>query len=295
MIHSKLIQQVNDTVDEINSLTGYLKQVGCYHESEMFELRSSGCVGELLSLLTMEKNRLSNLMEKNFKSIFPTQIEAGMEFKSMSDKIERKICSCEVKSFDDSDLTVTHFISTQNRDRGGDSLDPDGMVIEGRPVVLMSHGFGSHGQEPIAKPIEIRVGEHHSLRGVIARTKFYDGSHLVPPDNTGRRLYEKCKGGYLVNWSIGWIPLKWTDRRGPSGESWRDVKRWLLLEYSPVGVGMNPEAMTFDDKQVFQSLQFKIMSTRRSSNRISDPDQIKQVVQDLVTQGVHEQFRKLRG
>jgi hypothetical protein len=292
---SKYIQPLLDKAKAYESQSTYL---GHSDLDRDFEIRFSQSIGESVSLLENQVNRRNHRMLNDVNTFFPVVLDRvthpHAEFKGMG-KIERKICSCEVKSFDDSDLTVTHFISTQSRDRGGDSLDPDGMVIEGRPVVLMSHGFSPlYGQEPIAKPVEIRVGTHRGTKGVICKTQFFDGSHLNPPDNTGRRLYEKCKGQYLVNWSIGWIPVRWHDRRGPHGESWRDVERWLLLEYSPVGVGMNPEAMTFDDKQAFQSLQFKIMPTGRSSNRVSDPDQIKKIVTETVGEMIHEQFRKLR-
>jgi hypothetical protein len=112
--------------------------------------------------------------------------------------------------------------------------------------VLLAHGFSNLGQEPIAKPLNLWPGNFKGSPGIMAKTQFYDGSHLTPPDNTGRRLYEKARNGFMPNWSIGWIPLKWEDGQGPHGERFRDVLEWELLEYSPVGVPMNPECVNTD-------------------------------------------------
>jgi hypothetical protein len=121
-----------------------------------------------------------------------------------------------------------------------------GMKIGGKVVVLMAHGFSELGQEPIAKPLKIWPDTFKGSPGICARTQFYDGSHLNPPDNTGRRLYEKAKNGFMPNWSIGWIPMKWDDLHGPKGEMYRDVSEWELLEYSPVGVPMNPDCQNVE-------------------------------------------------
>ncbi|MCJ7663079.1 MAG: hypothetical protein MUO24_02425 [Desulfobacterales bacterium] len=169
--------------------------------------------------------------------------------------MERKTFQAEVKEFDDANLIVTHFISTQHRDRGGDILYAGkndrgkGMVIEGRPVTLLLHGFNpTLGSEPIAKPLSIRVGQFKSEDGIEVKTKFYDGSHLVPPDNTGRRLYEKTKEGFAPNWSVGWNAITQefkTEQTGKNaGQQTRHVYEWMLYEYSPVGVSMNPYAQT---------------------------------------------------
>lgn len=160
------------------------------------------------------------------------------------EEMEHKTFSAEVKEFDDADLVVTHFISTERRDRGGDSMRASGMRIGGKVVVLLAHGFSNIGQEPIAKPLKLWADVFKGSPGICARTQFYDGSHLAPPDNTGRRLYEKARDGFMPNWSIGWIPLKWENVSGPRGESYRDVHEWELLEYSPVGVPMNPDCQT---------------------------------------------------
>jgi hypothetical protein len=301
---SKLIEPLVDKVKAIESQMTHLKMGGLYQESRDFEIRFSQCINEAVSLAENEANRLSNLMLTDMKTLFPVVLDRfhSIEHKSFDGQIQRKIFLSHVKQFDDEEMTVEHFISTEGRDRGGDRLLASGMKITGRPVVLLSHGFHpAYGQEPIAKPLWIRQGEHDGKKGIIAKTKFYDGSHLVPPDNTGRRLYEKAKSNFMPNWSIGWLPLKWKNLKGPQGEDFRDVSEWELLEYSPVGVPMNPDAQCLSHcgnclhKSWFgsegQKTAFKSLP---QSGKVSDPRLIKQIVTETVGEMIHAQFQKLR-
>lgn len=167
--------------------------------------------------------------------------------------IEHKIFGAEVKEFDEKDLTVTHFISTEKRDRGGDILYSDGMRIEGKPVVLFQHGFGESGMEPIAKAIWIKKGEFKNRKGIQAKTQFY-------PDDLGRRLWDKTTHGYMPNWSIGWRPLpgKSEMKTERDGSQIRHVYEWDLFEYSIVGVPMQSDAQT-TGKDAVGSIQFKVL------------------------------------
>lgn len=153
--------------------------------------------------------------------------------------IQRKVCDSEVKEYDEKDLTVVHFISTERRDRGGDVLLSDGMRVTGKPVVLLQHGWGVAGSEPIAKPVWIKKGEFKNRKGVQAKTQFY-------PDELGKRLWDKCAHGYIPNWSIGWLPLKEEFVTEKDGGRTRLVSEWELLEYSLVGVPMQPDAQNVD-------------------------------------------------
>jgi hypothetical protein len=162
-------------------------------------------------------------------------------------KVEKKSFIAEVKSFDDKSLTIDHFISTETQDSGGDIMRADGMKMRGKPVVLFQHGQDPQkGMEPIAKILGISVGTNSAgKKGLIAKTQYYDGSKLTPPDNTGERLYQKAKQGFMPNWSIGWAPIK----SSPTVNGGRDVTEWELHEYSQVAVGMNDEA-TCDIKSI---------------------------------------------
>lgn len=150
---------------------------------------------------------------------------------------------CEVKAFNDDDLTIDHFISTITEDRSGDEVDPEGMVLNGVPSVLKQHGMDPDvGSEPVARCLSLKVATNENgAKGILARTQYYDGSHLAPPDNTGRRLYEKAKNKFMPYWSIGFIPFVTEPKQGGG----RRIKRWECVEYSQVGVPDNAEAKGF--------------------------------------------------
>lgn len=162
----------------------------------------------------------------------------------------RKICDSEVKEFDEKDLSVVHFISSELPDRGGDILyagkndKGDGMIMLGRVVVLQQHGWGEMGAEPIAKPLWIKPSmfkdaQGNSRNGIECKTQFF-------PDDLGKRLWKKTTEKYMPNWSVGWRPIegKVEVKTDKSGNEIRHVYEWELLEYSIVGVPMQPDAQT---------------------------------------------------
>jgi len=149
----------------------------------------------------------------------------------------KKIFETEIKAFDDKSLTIEHFISTEQEDRSKDIVRADGMEMDGIPVVLKQHGFDTDtGHEPIAKPLSIIVGVNSKgVKGIIAKTQYFDGSKLTPPDNTGQRLYQKAKERFMPYFSIGFSALDASPRPGGGVE----FKKWRLNEYSQVGVPDN--------------------------------------------------------
>ena len=154
--------------------------------------------------------------------------------------LQRKVCDSEIKEFDEKDLSVVHFISSELPDRGGDILyaaknsKGAGMVMFGRPVVLQQHGWGEMGMEPIAKPISIKVTKFKDRNGIECKTQFF-------PDDLGKRLFKKTSEGYMPNWSVGWRPME--GKMEVKGDI-RHIYEWELLEYSIVGVPMQPDAQT---------------------------------------------------
>jgi len=115
------------------------------------------------------------------------------------------------------------------------------------------------GSEPIAKNLSLKPGELKGKAGIVARTQFWDGSHLNPPDNTGRRLYEKTKSGIMPNWSVGWRPIKQEFTTERNGEQTRLVSEWELMEYSIVSVGMQSDAQTLPEGKEEEAIQFKVL------------------------------------
>lgn len=172
--------------------------------------------------------------------------------------MERKIYEhCEIKSADDTNLILEHFISTATEDSGGDIMEPDGMVIRGKPVVLFQHGQDPvKGMEPIAKPVGLSVGVNEKgVKGIIARTQYF-------PDEQGKRLYKKAKEGYMPNWSIGYK----IDDFIATPKGGRHVKKWQLMEYSQVAVGMNSEATVEEDAKLFTGVKVIDAETKSADN-----------------------------
>ena len=174
--------------------------------------------------------------------------------------MEHKEFVAEIKTASEQDLTIEHFISTETPDRMGDIVRADGMRIRGKPVVLMSHGRGPMGTEPIAKPVWIRAGTFKGTKGVMAKTEFF-------PDETGERLWAKAKGGFMPNFSIGFQTIE----SKPLRDSGTEILKWDLLEYSICGVPANPEATT---------LSFKMM-----------PDQSPRVVREILVYAMREALK----
>ena len=215
--------------------------------------------------------------------------------------MERKTFSnVQIKS--DGDLKVSAIISTETRDRGGDVLKADGMQIKGRVVVLMAHGTTGLGSEPVAKLISVgKVDLPGQKRGIKAVMEFY-------PDETGKRLAGKIKAGVLLNWSIGWMPIEYHYQNESDGTETRVVTIWELLELSPVGVPMNPEATTIlgEKAMLFKFLKEgqradgytgkkpskTVIVTRPLATKIEIPDAL---VKKVVRETVHNELNKMKG
>lgn len=160
----------------------------------------------------------------------------------MGSPMERKTFVSEVKAFDKENLIVEHFISTESPDRDGDIVRAKGMQIKGKPVVLLQHGrTWTMDAEPIAKPLSFdKKAMHKGVPGIMAKTQFF-------PDETGERLFQKNIGGYMPNWSIGFIPLRskpiMEEATGKETRG-REILDWELLEYSLVAVPSQADAQT---------------------------------------------------
>jgi len=156
--------------------------------------------------------------------------------------LQHKVFESKVKSFDDKNLIIEHFISTEQEDRSKDIVRADGIKFDGVPSVLKQHGFDPDiGNEPIAKPLAINVAKNEKgIKGILVKTQYYNGKGLTPPDNTGQRLYEKAKDGFMSYWSIGFGDVKEKPRAGGG----MDILECTVYEYSQVGVPDNVGATT---------------------------------------------------
>jgi len=141
--------------------------------------------------------------------------------------------SIEEKSFNDADLTITHYISTTTPDRYGDIVNPAGMDASNytkNPVVLFGHRSNAL---VIGKNINLEIKDN----GVSAVTKFAD-------TDQGREIYKLNRDGFLNAWSIGFIPRKEVQKQDEaSGKVYNHIEEWELLEYSSVPIPANPDCL----------------------------------------------------
>lgn len=148
------------------------------------------------------------------------------------------------KSFNDKDMTLTHYISTVTPDRFGDIINPYGMDAENfrkNPIVLFGHNHHTRGNV-IGKNIALNVDDF----GVKAITQFAD----TP---AGKDLYILNKEGFLNAWSIGYIPKKTKTQNttiNNQSVSYNIIDEWELLEYSSVVIPANPDALNLMLKEI---------------------------------------------
>lgn len=156
----------------------------------------------------------------------------------------------ETKEIDVDDRTVTHLITTNDRDRYGDIIEPKGAELEmfiKNNVVLSGH---SYGELPIATNVWLKIVKN----GILAKTRFHNKTQMAID------TFELVKEGVLKAWSIGFIPKVWEtfEEEGIRGYLY---KIWELLEYSLVSVPANPYALNlaYDKGMLIDPLWEKII------------------------------------
>lgn len=140
----------------------------------------------------------------------------------------------------------TFRITTNNLDRYNDVVDPKGAVLDyylQNPVVLANHNSWSEwaiGKSLDLKPVDV---------GIDSQVQFHAETEL---SREAEVLVEK---GYLNTASIGFIPLKITERQATEDEilypSWTysvmEFAKWEMLEWSVVNIPANPHALVQND------------------------------------------------
>ena len=142
---------------------------------------------------------------------------------------------------DDKERTVTGFISTESMDRDREVVEMQGIDLNQfrkNPVVPWAHDY--HGL-PVGKSQWIKQTVKNGLKGLLAKTQFASAKANPFAEN----VFQCFKEGILRGFSIGFIPLKFTDHETKAGEfsPTRTYHKVLLLEYSPVPVPSNPDSL----------------------------------------------------
>lgn len=153
--------------------------------------------------------------------------------KEMEKKLIRKTVNIvETKASEDGSRSLIVKISTINPDRSKDIVRPSGAVLDNylkNPVVAAFHNYY---QPAIGIASDITISED----GITAKVTFPKPGVYELADT----LYELYKEGIQRGWSIGFIPMEWTEK----AEGGYDFTKWELLEFSAVVVPDNPEALT---------------------------------------------------
>lgn len=144
-------------------------------------------------------------------------------------KVVRKTYQTETKA-EGKDRVLSVRISTVNPDRSKDVVVPKGAILTNykrNPVVALGHNYSGLA---VAKAEDIQITED----AIFAKVKF-------PPQgvyDVADTVYELYKGGFMNAWSIGFMPVNYTERKDGGYE----FEQWELLEFSAVLVPDNPEA-----------------------------------------------------
>ncbi len=137
-----------------------------------------------------------------------------------------------IKSFNDEEMIIEHYISTSTPDRYGDVINPLGMETKNfrkNPVVLFCHDSRSM---VIGKNISLIADEF----GIKAKTQFAN-------TNAGREIYRLNREGFLNAWSVGFLPKSKPRLTTINGVEVNYIEKWELLEYSSVPIPANPDSV----------------------------------------------------
>ena len=136
---------------------------------------------------------------------------------------------------DEASRSLTWVISTPAVDRDNDTIDVNGWelgdFIKGG-AVLWAH---DRSAPPIAKPIATWV-EDGKLK---SRAQFA----TVEENSFADTIFKLVFGGYIRSASVGFMPIQWR-YNAERGEFAVDFLKQALLEWSPVPVPSNPEALS---------------------------------------------------
>lgn len=143
----------------------------------------------------------------------------------------------EIRSVNDQARTIEHVITARVVDRDGDVIEPRGVRSENfmkNPVTLFGHDSWSF---PIGRCLSLDV----SSDKIIAVTQFA-GLDQASPE--AEQAYRLNRDGFLRAWSIGFMPITWSEDKALPGQDGWWFKESELYEYSNVCIPSNPEALS---------------------------------------------------
>ncbi|MBI2560297.1 MAG: hypothetical protein HYW14_04105 [Planctomycetes bacterium] len=178
-----------------------------------------------------------------------------------------KTFTVEVNDVNEALRSFWAVASTDDVDRDGDVLSPDGWELDSyhkNPVVLFAHRYN---EPPIAKANNIKI-----MDGKLMFKPQFATEEEYPFADTIFKLY---KGGYLRSFSVGFIPKEWEDKCTADGmRSGKYFTKQELVEISAVPVASNPNALAEAYKSgVIGSEEFKGLSVQEFKGSVDEEDE----------------------
>jgi phage head maturation protease len=139
--------------------------------------------------------------------------------------------------------TIEWDMSDESRDRDGEGIKADGWVVDGEPNVLWGHD-ASKPENVLGKVVGTRVDGG----------KFVGMIRFSQANPAARMVEAMVAEGTIDKGSVGFDPLAWEDADGTKGtrepggpypfpKNGRTYTKQALLEFSPVGVPSNANAL----------------------------------------------------
>ena len=214
---------------------------------------------------------MTKVNQESEKEEFET-IDIDQKAKLSGDK-QFAVGICKVSEIDDEERTVTAVISSDAIDRDGEILKPRGMNADNfvkNPVVPWSH---SAWEPPIGKALWIKKG----TKRILAKVKF-------AMTNRAEEVWQLFKGKFLNAFSVGFMPTKGHNptpdevKKDPRLAEARFIyDEWELLEFSPVTVPANPEALAQAVKSKSVAISKNMLETLKVEIIEDEPIEVKEL------------------
>lgn len=143
-------------------------------------------------------------------------------------EIHRKALNGLVEEFADDERTITARVSTNDRDRDGEIVEPKGIDLKAyrdNAVLLWAHDYKT---PPVGRALWSKTDE----TGLVCKFQFAQTQFAED-------IYQLYKGGFMRAFSIGFIPVDFDTRE-------KVHKKISLLEVSCVPVPANERALVME-------------------------------------------------
>ena len=214
--------------------------------------------------------------------------------KTTQEDAKTKYLFAQVRDINEKDRTLEAVASTSDRDRHGDIILPSAFTetlpsFKANPVILATHQHRlSTGSSPVigsAFPDSITVGDE----AVTFRMQF-------ATTDLGEEYWKLYREKHMRAFSIGFIPIEWTDEKDENLGYIRTYTKIELLEISAVPVPSNRRALArvkglYHEDEITDVL--KDLLTAEMAKLTGSVNQCKSVSEELRTE-VEESLEEIK-